>query len=142
MDAAEIVPLQIDPVRISCQHAGTARHRGPADGRIVVKDRADADHAVRPVENLASAGGADLAPVDTGELGMSLWKEALRCGHDNDGTAERFGELDRLLFGARRPQLAADQEDWFLLALQKFRSSPNGGTQRLGVARLLAQGSR
>src|SRR6476660_9264270 len=85
MDAAEIVPLQIDPVRISCQHAGTARHRGPADGRIVVKDRADADHAVRPVENLASAGGADLAPVDTGGLGMSLWKEALRCGHVNDG---------------------------------------------------------
>ena len=56
MDAAEIVPFQIDPVRISRQHAGTARHGGPADGRIVVKNRADADHAVRPVENLAAPG--------------------------------------------------------------------------------------
>src|SRR5208282_4581200 len=97
MNAAEIVPLQADTVLVRRQHAGTARHRGPADGRVIIEDRADADHAVRPVKDFPCAGSADLAPVDAGELRMILRKEALRRGHDRDGTAERLGELDRLL---------------------------------------------
>jgi hypothetical protein len=50
-----------------------------------------------PVENLACARGANLAPIDAGELGMILRKEALRRGHDGDGTAKSFGEFDCLL---------------------------------------------
>src|SRR5580704_3284946 len=134
MDATEVVPLQIDPVLIRRQHACAAWHRSPADGRVVVKNRADTDHAVRPVENLACAGRTNLAPINACELGMILRKETLGGRHNGDGTAESFGELVRLLFRARRPQLAADEQDWFLLALQKFRSCRNGGTQGLGVA--------
>src|SRR5271169_835217 len=51
-------PSQVDTVLVRRQHAGTARHRGPADDRVIVEDRADADHAVRPVKDLARAGGA------------------------------------------------------------------------------------
>ena len=134
------MPFQIDPVLISRQHVRAARHCGPTDGRIVVKDRAEADHAVRPVENLACAGSADLAPVDAGELGVILRKEALRRGHDGDGTAERFGAAQIACFSA--PAAAArppDEQDRFLLALQKFPSCRNGGTQGLGVAWLFAK---
>src|SRR4029077_12863246 len=139
MDATKVVPLQIDPKLIRGQHAGAAWHRSPADGRIVVKDRADADHAIRPVENFACATGANLAPIDACELRMILRKEAFRRGHDGNGTAKSFSEFDCLLFRACRPQLATDQQDWFLLALQELRGSRNSGTQGLGVARLLAE---
>src|SRR5277367_6090987 len=98
MNASEIVSVQADTVLVRRQHTGTARRSGPADSRVVVEDRADANHAVRPVKDLACAGGADFAPVDTGKLRMTLRKEAFSRGHDRDGTAERVGELDRLLF--------------------------------------------
>src|SRR5262249_48958075 len=70
---------------------------------------------------------------------MILGKEALRRGHDCDGASQRFSELDRLFFRARRPQLAADQQNRLLFALQELRGGCNGSTQRLRVARLLAK---
>jgi alkanesulfonate monooxygenase SsuD/methylene tetrahydromethanopterin reductase-like flavin-dependent oxidoreductase (luciferase family) len=45
MDPSEIVPIETDAILIHCQHAGAARHRGPADCRIVVENRADTDLA-------------------------------------------------------------------------------------------------
>src|ERR1700683_4401043 len=127
MDATEVVPLQTDTVLISGQHACAAWHRGPADGRVVVKNRADADHAVRPVENLACAESADLAPVDAGELWMIFRKKAFRSGHHGHGAAKCLGKCNCLLLRARRPQLAADQENWLLFALQKGGRRGYGG---------------
>jgi hypothetical protein len=75
MDATEVMPLKIDPLLIRRQHAFAAWHRSPADGRVVVKNRADTDRAVRPVKNFACARGTDFAPIDACELGMILRKE-------------------------------------------------------------------
>jgi len=121
MDLSEIVSIEMDAILIRCQYSGAAWHRSPTDCRMVVENRTNTDDPVRPINNLACAGRADLTPIYAGELQMVLRKEALSRGHHRDGAAQRFCQLDCLLFSTGRPQLASDHQYRLLLSLEEFR---------------------
>ena len=70
---------------------------------------------------------------------MILGKEALGCGHDDNGAAESLGELDRLLFSSNGAELASNHQHWLALAAQKFGSGRDRSRKRLRVTRLLAE---
>src|SRR5208337_1181389 len=117
----------MNSVLVRREHTRTARYRSPPNGRVVIEDRADANHTVRPVDDFPRTGGADLAPVNAGELRVILRKEAFGSGHDRDATAECIGKLNGLLLRLRSAQLAADQQDGLLSATQKFGRRRDGG---------------
>jgi len=119
MDPAEIVPLEVEAVHVRRHNARAGRHRRPANGRIVVEERADADDGVGPVDNLACARRADLAPIDSGVLRMVFRKKALGRGHHSHGAAERLRQRHGLLLRACGAQLAANQHHGLLLLAQK-----------------------
>src|SRR5258708_538730 len=120
---------------------GTARYRRPADGRIIVEDRADADDSVGPVDNLPCPRRADLAPINSSELRMVFRKEALGRCHYSDRAADRFCEIDGRLLRASGTQLAADQYHRLLLPAKKRGRCFHRGVQRLLIAGILGNNS-
>jgi hypothetical protein len=69
MDTSEIVSIQIHALVIRNEDAAD-RHRGPADGGVVIEDRANAEDGVRPIDDLSRPMSAHFPKVDTIELGM------------------------------------------------------------------------